>query len=264
MARRWSSTASSWLSSPSSPSSCSRRWASASSAGSTRSSTSCRDGRSAPLHEGHARTHQASARDNAPVLFPKHLWGGLSDGSVTVAFRYFKRATVKGGGTLVTPVGVLAIEAVRRVNLRGITAADARAAGYPSRAAIVADLGEHRRPATALHRIDFHYAGQDPRRALRDDDQLDDDELARIHRRLASMDRHRPWTRDMLELIRDNPAIRAPDLAASRGRETLPFKADVRKLKALGLTESLPIGYRLSPRGRVVLEALSLESCVSA
>ena len=27
------------------------------------------------------------------------------------------------------------------------------------------------------------------------------------------------------------------------------FKRDVRKLKELGLTESLEIGYRLSPRG---------------
>jgi hypothetical protein len=31
------------------------------------------------------------------------------------------------------------------------------------------------------------------------------------------------------------------------------FKADVRKLKELGLTESLEVGYRLSPRGRAVL-----------
>ena len=37
------------------------------------------------------------------------------------------------------------------------------------------------------------------------------------------------------------------------GRERLPFKADVRKLKELGLTESLEVGYRLSPRGRALL-----------
>ena len=36
--------------------------------------------------------------------------------------------------------------------------------------------------------------------------------------------------------------------------ETRPFKADVRKLKELGLTESLPVGYRLSPRGERYLE----------
>ena len=49
--------------------------------------------------------------------------------------------------------------------------------------------------------------------------------------------------------------MRAPDLAASLGRETLPFKRDVRKLKELGLTESLEVGYRLSPRGRAYLDA---------
>jgi hypothetical protein len=60
----------------------------------------------------------------------------------------------------------------------------------------------------------------------------------------------------VLELIRDHPATRAADLAASLGRDTRPFKTDVRKLKELGLTESLEVGYRLSPRGRALLEGL--------
>ena len=42
-------------------------------------------------------------------------------------------------------------------------------------------------------------------------------------------------------------------LAASLGRETLPFKRDVRKLKELGLTCSLPVGYEISHRGRAYL-----------
>ena len=62
-----------------------------------------------------------------------------------------------------------------------------------------------------------------------------------------------PWTREALALIEANPARRAPDLAAELGRETAPFKRDVRKLKELGLTESLEIGYRLSPRGAALL-----------
>lgn len=49
------------------------------------------------------------------------------------------------------------------------------------------------------------------------------------------------------------PATRAADLAAGFGRETAPFKLDVRKLKHLGLTESLEVGYRLSPRGEAHL-----------
>lgn len=38
--------------------------------------------------------------------------------------------------------------------------------------------------------------------------------------------------------------------------EQRPFKANVRKLKELGLTESLEVGYRLSARGRALLDAL--------
>jgi hypothetical protein len=37
------------------------------------------------------------------------------------------------------------------------------------------------------------------------------------------------------------------------GYDRPAFKLDVRKLKRLGLTESLEVGYRLSPRGRAYL-----------
>ena len=46
------------------------------------------------------------------------------------------------------------------------------------------------------------------------------------------------------------------ELAAELGRDRPSFKLDVRKLKALGLTESLDVGYRLSPRGLAVLAAI--------
>jgi hypothetical protein len=59
----------------------------------------------------------------------------------------------------------------------------------------------------------------------------------------------------VLDAIAAHPATRAPDLAASFGRETAPFKIDVRKLKNLGLTISLTVGYRLSPRGEAYRNA---------
>ena len=88
--------------------------------------------------------------------------------------------------------------------------------------------------------------------ALRSDDTLSEDELATIEAKLARLDKastRGPWTQTTLTLISENPGVRAPDLAASLGLETLVFKRDVRKLKALGLTESLTVGYRMSPRG---------------
>ena len=68
-----------------------------------------------------------------------------------------------------------------------------------------------------------------------------------------------PWTRRFLELIHDKPAVRAGDLCTVVGMERLFFKAYVRKLKALGLTESLEVGYRLSPRGEAVLSGFKTQ-----
>lgn len=100
-------------------------------------------------------------------------------------------------------------------------------------------------------RIRLRLAGPDPRVARRADAALTVDDAAEIERRLARL----PWASEILELIAANPGVRAPDLAASRSEATAPFKARVRRLKELGLTESLPVGYRLSPRGQAYLAA---------
>ena len=58
----------------------------------------------------------------------------------------------------------------------------------------------------------------------------------------------------MLRAIEAAPAVVSTELAAAVGMERPPFKLNVRKLKGLGLTESLEVGYRLSPRGERYLE----------
>ena len=172
---------------------------------------------------------------------------------IDLAFRRWQRATVKPGGTLNTAVGVLAIDAVDIVDESEISVDEANRAGFASVAALRKELA--RRTEGDVYRIRLHHVGDDPRIALREDADLDAEQLAAIAARLDRLDRARaePWTRAVLELIRASPATRAPDLAASLGRETKPFKNDVRKLKTLGLTESLVVGYRLSPRGETFL-----------
>jgi Mn-dependent DtxR family transcriptional regulator len=64
------------------------------------------------------------------------------------------------------------------------------------------------------------------------------------------------WAVEYLDAIAERPGVRAPDLAESFGIQTRAFKLRVRRLKELGLTESLRVGYRLSPRGRVLLREL--------
>jgi hypothetical protein len=70
-----------------------------------------------------------------------------------------------------------------------------------------------------------------------------------------------PWTLKTLEIIRAHPGLRAADLCRLVGFERLPFKVNVRKLKALGLTESLEVGYRLSPRGAAFLGDPRVVTC---
>jgi hypothetical protein len=186
------------------------------------------------------------------MLFRKADLAAIAAGEVTIAFRRWKRPMAKAGGRQHTAVGVLAFDAVERVD--EITAEDARRAGFPDPDAAWAML---RGREGDLYRIRLRLAGPDPRIALREDAALDADDRAEIAARLARLDRaspHGPWTEATLRAIAESPGTRAADLAARLGRERLPFKADVRKLKALGLTESLEVGYRLSPRGRAYLE----------
>ena len=188
------------------------------------------------------------------MLLQRETLEGIAQGRITLAFRRWKRPTVRAGGELRTAIGVLAIDSVDAVSEDDITDDDARAAGYPTCDALIAEL--NRRPEGDLYRVALHLAGADPRTALREQDALDDEAVTAIAARLARFDRSNrrgPWTEAVLRLIESSPGVRAPDLAASLGRETQPFKRDVRKLKELGLTESLEVGYRLSPRGRAWL-----------
>src|SRR5688500_3791361 len=74
------------------------------------------------------------------MLFRLDILEGIRAGKVTVAFRRWKRPTVREGGTLRTRAGVLAFDRVRKTSARAITDSDARRAGYASRAVLLAEI----------------------------------------------------------------------------------------------------------------------------
>jgi hypothetical protein len=190
------------------------------------------------------------------MLFRPATLQAIADGEVTLAFRRWPRPRVRAGRRQRTQIGVIAFDAVEPVDREDLAEDDARAAGFESRDALLAFVD--RRATGTIYRIRLRLAGPDPRVALRQS-QPAEEELQGLARRLARLDRasrHGPWTGAVLRAIRDRPGVRAADLAADLGRERAPFKLDVRKLKELGLTESLPRGYRLSPRGLSTLAAL--------
>lgn len=184
------------------------------------------------------------------MLFRQKFLDGIRDGTITLAFRRWRRPSVRSGGTLLTAAGQLSIASVDEVALTRISEADARRAGYTSRDALLAEL--RARDDGKVYRIELGALRIDPRVALRQSASLSDtecDEIARRLRRLDERSPHGPWTRATLDLIRSRPGVRAGDLCRLVGLDLQPFKLNVRKLKTLGLTESLEVGYRLSPRG---------------
>ena len=191
------------------------------------------------------------------MLFKQAMLQAIVHGKVTVAFRRWRRPTVRAGGTLTTAVGVLAIDSVEKRALSSITTKDARAAGYRDVADLKAALSKRREGS--LYRVTFHLAGADPRIALRSRARLTAREITDLQEQITRWDRASrsgPWARNYLAVLERSPGVRAGDLADEVGADTARFKANVRKLKAHGLTEILKVGYRLSPRGKALLSAL--------
>jgi DNA-binding transcriptional ArsR family regulator len=187
------------------------------------------------------------------MLFKADTLARIATGEVTAAFHRGARPTVKAGGTLRTAAGVLAIDRVSEIDPGAIDQADAARAGFPELAALRKELA--RRPEGLCYRIEFHLAGADPRIALREQADLRGADLAALPAALAALDRHaeRPWTAMALHLIGLRDGTTAAELAGRLGLDKPLLKQRIRKLKELGQTESLEVGYRLSPRGRSTL-----------
>lgn len=193
------------------------------------------------------------------LLFQKRFHAGLVDGAVRLTFRQWDKPHVKAGGRYrVHPIGVVEVERVEQVALSSISDDDARAGGFASREELLTFMAPVAKkkltPSTKVFRVELKYGGDGDRVTIALETNLSVDDVADIEKRLSRMDGDAPWTRQVLALIGKYPRVAASQLAVKLGRETLPFKVDVRKLKKLGLTQSFEVGYEVSPRGVRFLE----------
>ncbi|NMA97445.1 MAG: hypothetical protein GX970_04920 [Phyllobacteriaceae bacterium] len=184
------------------------------------------------------------------MLITAEDFEAIASGQVDTAFRRWVKPTVKVGDTLTTAAGILAVEAVDVVGLNAVEQEDLERAGFSARDELNAMLGKR---DGSLYRIRLRYVGENPRVVRSESETLSDAEFAEIAEKLARMDGGNPWTHRALELIEQGPGAPAEELAQTMGMDKTRFKNSVRRLKALGLTESLVIGYALSPRGGAFL-----------
>ena len=188
------------------------------------------------------------------LLFQGRFHEPLRRGEITLTFRTWPKCKVKAGGRYrCHPIGVLEVSSVSRVLLRAVTEDDARRSGFPTRDELLAYLRAHAPLAddAELWKVELSFAGDGDRVAEAMSADLGAEDVATLKKKLARMDAGDagPWTAKIFALIEKHPRVAASQLAKKLGWETAPFKANVVKLKKLGLTQSFEVGYELTPRG---------------
>jgi hypothetical protein len=184
------------------------------------------------------------------VLFQKAQVEGLESGRITCTIRNWSRPQVKVGG-IYRPWGLaLEITSIERMPFGAVPAKLLDEADHPALDHLADDDLVY-----VIHFVNRPDAPKPPDLGAKD--RLTDDDVADLDRRLAKMDANSsvgPWTLATLRIIGEQPGVVSTRLAEQLGRERFSFKADVRKLKKLGLTRSLEVGYELSPRGQAYLD----------
>ena len=192
------------------------------------------------------------------MLFEKRLRDGIHSGRVTLAFRRWRRSQVVAGHRYRTGLDLVEAAAVDIVTAGDIDAGQAHAAGYATIEDLLAGLRGD--PALPLYRVRFRLLAEpDPRDVLAAASSPTEDEIVEVAARLARMDKaskRGPWTAAVLAQIAGRPGVSSAVIAEDMGWVRADLKLHVRRLKELGLTISLEVGYRLSPRGAAYLAAV--------
>jgi hypothetical protein len=190
------------------------------------------------------------------MLFKEKYLLGIEAGQISLAFRFWKKPSVKAGTLLRTAIGEVMILDIRIVEQREITSRDATKAGFEDKEQLLKSLKPFSDDDGMIFRIGVRYHGEDPRIQLRGNDTLTPQQVSEIKQKLDRLDSYSktgPWTRKVLLMIQKNPNKRSVDLAEQSGYEKAWLKLNIRKLKNLGLTISHVIGYEISPSGEAFI-----------
>lgn len=192
------------------------------------------------------------------MLFRKPFLEKIKLGQVKVAYRRWKKFSIKVGGLQKTSVGVLKFTKIEEVSLEEIALKHARLAGHDSLEQLYKDLNY--RKDGAIYKINFIVVGKDPRVSLRSKSKISKKELNDLVSKLGRLDKYSrsgSWTLELLRLIQKNEGVGSSKLAEEMNIPQNKLKLNVRKLKNLGLTISLGTGYKISPRGESYLKSVT-------
>jgi hypothetical protein len=191
------------------------------------------------------------------MLFKQEHLNGIKAGTITLAYRKWKKLSINKGSSIKTSVGIIEIVDISETLLSAITDKDAESAGYANLKTLTDLLDAV--PIGTIYKIEVRYQSADPRLALRKITKLNNDELLSLKYKINRLDqfsKQGDWTKLVLETIRQHPRLSAANLALITDKEKEWLKINIRKLKNLGLTISHEPGYTLSPLGEYYLSTM--------
>jgi hypothetical protein len=192
------------------------------------------------------------------MLFKQKHLEGIKAGDISLAFRKWKKLSVSAGSLIKTSVGVIKINSTKQISLSEITDPDAGKAGFANAQALVQLLESQKEGL--IYKIEVSFDSEDPRVELRETESLEEEDFETLKAALDNLDKFSKvgkWTTKTLQVIQENPKMKAADLAVKAKKEKEWLKLNVRKLKGLGLTISHEPGYTLSPRGEEYLRLIT-------
>ena len=192
------------------------------------------------------------------MLFKSEHLNQIKTGEISLAFRKWKRPSVKKGTLMNTSIGQVQILDITKIDISSITEKDALKSGFNDLNALIAVLNS--RDGGQIYKVEVSYSNPDPRIELRNDSEITQTDFDKIKAKLNRLDKYSRsgnWTLHILGAIMENPKLNAGQLAEKTGKEKEWLKTNIRKLKNIGLTVSHNPGYTISPRGKIFMEKLN-------
>ena len=165
---------------------------------------------------------------------------GIKSGTIKLTFRSWEKPAVKEGTLLKTFIGLVKVVSISAIKESQITKKDLKDAGFENLEQLLKSLRQN--DNNKIYRIELRYHSDDPRIELREQTVLTESALIELKDKLIRLDKFSKqelWTRKILLAIKDNPRLRAADLAKLIGFEKQWLKLNIRKLKNLKLNVGL-------------------------
>ena len=188
------------------------------------------------------------------MLFKQKDLDGIKAGTITVSFRNWKKLSVNVGSEVKTSVGKVRVGSIREVKLEDITDEEAKEAGFASAKSLTGLLASQKEGK--IYKIAVSFIEEAPKIEFSVQSEFSEEEFAELKTTLLNLDKFSKvgkWTTKTLQGIRENPKLKAADLAVKLKKEKEWLKLNVRKLTSLGLTISHEPGYTLSTKGEAYM-----------